>query len=378
VLSDLLDVFRLKQYFDAITAMRELAATVREDAGFLNTVRRALLTLPGEEHGATTLRPFPPFRSQPLSAFQGVRFGLVSTGGSGALASLVGAFRACAETGVRPAVMSVCSGSALFGFPLGAGLSIDRVCRFTLGLRARDFVDLDVAALLRLLPTGGRGFVGIIRGEHLEQTCRRLVGDMRLGDLAIPTYAPIWNIEENRVEYVGPRTYPELPVAIAMRVAISLPLFIAPVRIGEGHWCDGGIVDIFPVAPVLDIEDPCEAVLALNCFYPPEFAGERITGWKEERASILHVASQVRTSQQAELARVNLARLRRHSEVLMIDPVPYERVRGTGFYEQFLNNTDWPGFMRMGRGAALAALRAWRRQRPDGPADARATGAPQA
>jgi NTE family protein len=360
VLSDLLDIFRIKQYFDAITSVRELAATVCEDAGFLNTIRRALVTLPGEKRGATTLRPFPPFRSRPLAAFQGVRFGLVSTGGSGALASLVGAFRACAESGVRPAVMSVCSGSALFGFPLAADLSIDHVCRFTLGLRGGDFVDLNAAALLRLLPTAGRGFVGIIRGERLEQTCRRLLGDMRLGDLAIPTYAPIWNIEENRVEYVGPRTYPELPVATAMRVAISLPLFIEPVQIGEGHWCDGGIVDIFPVTPVVDIESPCEAVLALNCFYPPEFAGERVIGWKEERASILHVASQVRTSQQAELARVNLARLRRHSEVLMIDPVPYGRVRGTGFYKQFLDNTDWPEFMRLGRRAALAALRAWR------------------
>ena len=360
MLNDLLDVFRLKQYFDAVTAVQEIAAAVREDAGFLNTVRRGLVTLPGERYGATTLRPFPPFRSRPVAALQGVRFALVSTGGSGALASLVGAFRACAECSVRPSVMSVCSGSALFGFPLGAGLSVDRVCQFTLGLRAADFVDLNTGGLLRLLPTAGRGFIGIIKGERLERTCRRLLGDMRLGDLAIPTYAPIWNVEENRVEYIGPRTYPDLPVATAMRVAVALPLFIDPVMIGDRYWCDGGIVDIFPVVPVLDIEDPSEVVLALNCFYPPEFAGERVTGWKEERASILRVASQVRTSQQAELARVNLARLRRHSTVLMIDPVTYERVRGTGFYEQFLDNSDWPEFMRLGRRAALGALTAWR------------------
>jgi NTE family protein len=364
VLNDLLDVFRLKQYFDAAVAVREIADAVREDAGFLNTVRRGLVTLPGERYGATTLRPFPPFRSRPVAALQGVRFGLASTGGSGALASLVGAFRACAECGVSPSVMSVCSGSALFGFPLGAGLSVDRVCQFTLGLRSADFVDVNAGGLLRLLPTAGRGFVGIIKGERLERTCRRLLGDMRLGELAIPTYAPIWNIEENRVEYMGPRTHPNLPVATAMRVAVALPLFIDPVAIGDGHWCDGGIVDIFPVAPLLDIEDPCEVVLALNCFYPREFAGERVTGWKEERASILRVASQVRTSQQAELARVNLARLRRHAQVLMIDPVPYERVRGTGFYEQFLDNADWPEFMRLGRRGALDVLGAWRPAAP--------------
>jgi NTE family protein len=77
------------------------------------------------------------------------------------------------------------------------------------------------------------------------------LGDLTLGQLQTPAYAPICNIESNRLEHLGPRTYPDLPVAHAIRMAVSLPLFLEPVRLEGGFWCDGGIVDIFPVLPIL-------------------------------------------------------------------------------------------------------------------------------
>jgi NTE family protein len=57
----------------------------------------------------------------------------------------------------------------------------------------------------------------------------------------------------------------------------------------------------------------------------------------------------VRTCQQEELARTNLARLEHEADVMMIEPVPYAKVRGAGFYRQFLNTKEWPDFMRAGR-----------------------------
>jgi len=38
--------------------------------------------------------------------------------------------------------------------------------------------------------------------------------------------------------------------------------------------------------------------------------------------------------------------------------VPYEKVKGVGFYRQFLNPSEWPEFMRAGREAARSALEA--------------------
>ncbi|HUI03758.1 MAG TPA: patatin-like phospholipase family protein [Acidimicrobiales bacterium] len=351
-----LDIFRLRQYFNLANRAREVVEGLREDGGLVHDARRALVRLPGERDGPRDLRPFPPREPLELAGLRGRRLALVATGGSGALASVVGAARALEEAGVRPSVISLCSGSSLFGFPIAAGVPADEVAAFTIGLRPEDYVDVNWGALARIVPAGGRGFAGIVKGARIEATYRRLLGDMRLGELPVPAYAPIWNIEENRVEYLGPRTRPELPVARAVHMAIALAPFVEPVELDGGSWCDGGIVDIFPVRPVLEIEEPCDAALAVNGFYPPGFAGEDATGWRARRASILYAASQVRTAQQVELARVNLARLRDRAEVVMIEPVSYEKVRGVGFYRQFLSTAEWGAFMRAGRLETRRAL----------------------
>ena len=358
MLNALLDVFRLRQYFNVITRARQVVEEVRDDAGFVDEVRRAMLPLPFDRPPPPAEPPFPrDIDIRPLDALEGRRVALLATGGSGALASVVGVARAMEELGIRPSVISLCSGSAMFGFPLAAGLPASEVADFTLGLRPQSYVDVDWRRLATLLPTGARGFAGLLLGDAVEESYRRLLGDMTLAQLPVPAYAPIWNVEENRLEYLGPRSHPDLPVARAVRMAIALPLFFDAVRLDGGWWCDGGIVDIFPVHPVLDIEPRSDVALAVNGFYPPGFAGEDETGWKDRRASILYAASQVRTCQQIQLARENLARLEAATEVVMLEPVPYSKVRGMGFYRQFFDNHEWGDFMVAGRRDARRALR---------------------
>ena len=356
-LDGVLDVFRLRQYFDVLVRSRDLVREIRTDAGFVDLVRRALLPLPFDRRPAVATTPFGRHHQVELPELTGTRIGVVATGGSGALASVVGVGRALEEAGLEPSVISVCSGSALFGFPLAAGVPATEVAEFVLSLQSADYVDVDWRKLAALVPTGGRGFAGLLAGDRLERAYRRLLGDRTLGRLPVPAYAPVWNVERNCTEFLGPRTHPDLPVARAVHMAVALPLFFDPVLLDRRWWCDGGIVDIFPVGPVLDIEEPPELVLAVNGFYPPGFAGEDATGWRERRLSILDVASQVRTSQQAQLAREHLARLRAATEVHLLEPVPYDVVKGAGFYRQFLEHGAWPGFMEAGRAAAAAALR---------------------
>lgn len=356
MLSTLLDIFRLRQYFNVVTRTLEVVEGIRDDAGLLHDARRAVVRLPFEARPALDLHPFPPFRALALKGPKPRRLALVATGGSGALASVVGAARALEEADLRPSVISVCSGSSLFGFPIAAGIPADEVAAFAIGLEPEEYVDVDWRMLASVVPKLAQGFAGILKGDHIEEAFRRLVGDVTLAELPIPAYAPIWNIEQNRLEYIGPRSHPDLGVARAIHMAVALPLFVEPVALDGGYWCDGGIVDIFPVRPVLDIEEPCDAVLAVNGFYPPRFVGEDASGWKERRGSILHVASQVRTSQQVELARANLARLEEQARLMMIEPVPYEKVRGVGFYRQFLSTREWGAFMRAGRVEARRAL----------------------
>ncbi len=350
-----LDVFRMRQYFDVIVRARDVAAAVRKDAAFLDTVRRGFVPLPFDRRPAPG-PVFGPLRGAVPPPLAG-RVGVVATGGSGALASLVGVAKALEDSGTEVSVYSVCSGSALFGFPLGAGMPPGEVAELTASMRPGDYIDAGWREIAALVPTLARGWCGILRGDKLEAFYRGHLGDLTLAQLRTPAYAPIWNVERNRLDFVGPRTHPDLPVARAIRMAVSLPLFVPPVVLDGLSWCDGGIVEIFPVAPVLDIEPAVETAIAVNGFYPHEFGGEDVTGWDDRPLSIVSAASQVRTCQQAELAREHLARLRRQARTLLVEPVPYGKVARTGFYEQFLDTREWPEFMRAGREAMLASLR---------------------
>lgn len=221
----------------------------------------------------------------------------------------------------------------------------------------REYLDLGWRELALLAPTLGGGWAGLLRGDRIESFYRRHLGDLTLGQLAVPTYAPIWNVEHNRLDYLGPRTYPDLPVARAIRMAVALPLFVQPVMLDDLHWCDGGLVDIFPVHPVLDLEAHVDCAIAVNGFYPHDFQGEDVSGWDRSPFSIVTAASQVRTSEQAQLARENIARLRAATDTVLIEPVPYQKVAGTGFYQQFIDTAEWPTFMRAGRTSMFDMLR---------------------
>lgn len=350
-----LDIFRVRQYFNVIVRARDAITAVRADTAFLDTVRRGLLPLPSDRQPAAE-QVFGELRGTAPPPLAG-RVGVVVTGGSGALASLVGVAKALEDSGTEVSVYSVCSGSALFGFPLGAGMPPDEVAELTASMRPADYIDVGWRQMAALVPTLARGWCGILRGDKLEAFYRGHFGDLTLAQLRTPTYAPIWNVEHNRLDFVGPRTYPDMPLARAIRMAVSLPLFVQPVVLDGLAWCDGGIVDIFPVRPVLDIEPAVDIAVAVNGFYPHEFDGEDITGWETHPLSVVSAGSQVRTCQQAQLAREHLARLRRQAETLLIEPVPYQKVAGTGFYEQFLDTREWPEFMRAGREAMLSSLR---------------------
>jgi predicted acylesterase/phospholipase RssA len=87
---------------------------------------------------------------------------------------------------------------------------------------------------------------------------------------------------------MGTRETPDLPVAVAARPSIAIPMFVQPVRVGAHSYADGGIVDVFPVRPVLD--DRPDVIVGVNCYLLPDFAGEDLSGWREQSFAVLRQA----------------------------------------------------------------------------------------
>lgn len=341
----LLDPNNLRPVFDALSVARDTWRAVREDGDFLGVLRQTLLPLPTDREPELDLEPFPPFERWPLPALRGRSIAVVISGGSGATSAAVGVQRAFEEAEIAPVAISAASGAVLFALPWACGLDSATIARFWLGLRRRDYVDVDWGALLRSARRGMGGWAGLLRGDALQRTFRSLVGDRRLGETRIPFSMPAWNIDRNRVEILGTRTTPDLPVAVAARTAIAIPIFMEPVQIGCHVYGDGGVIDIFPVRPVL--ESRPDLVLGLNCYLPVGFEGEDVTGWRQRSFAILRASGQLRWSGMVALAREQA--LLAGDRLTLLHPVPYEAVRGGKFYETFVDRQRWPGFMNAGR-----------------------------
>jgi len=351
---DALEPNNLRLVFAGIDAVRGAAADLRADLAFARTVARALGPGRHRDRPMPVGPVFPPRR--PLAAtLAGQRVAVVASGGSGATSALIGVQRAFEDAGIRPALISACSGSVLFASLWAAGLTSDEIADLWLGLRTGDYVDPDWRALGRAARHRLRGFAGLLRGDAIERTYRRRLGDLRLGQTPIPLSAVVWNIDHNRVEYLSSRATPDVPVARAARIAISIPLMVEPV-LHDGTWYgDGGIVDIFPAQPVLDA-GPFDLVVGTNSYLSPGFDGDDVSGWHDRTWSIFRASGQLRYAVYLELAREHVRRLGR--SLVLVEPVPHAEVHGAHFYTSFLDRRDWPRYMRLGHAAARAALAA--------------------
>lgn len=355
MISYLVDIGRIGQYLRNGERVRVALTSPAADLRFLNQVRRAALPLPTDREPACT-DPFPPFTRREIPALQGRRVAVIASGGSGVLGSLVGVVRVLEEAGVTPVGYGVCSGSALFGIPLAAGLSAEEVAAATLRLRPSDYVDFDWRALAAFPVLLGRGWSGLVRGDKVERIYRRLLGDITLGELPTPVWFPLWNIEENRLAYIGSDTHPDIPAAHALRMAVALPTAIQPTQLDGGWWLDGGVVDILPAQPFLE-PGACDVAIVVNGFYAEGFEPDHEPHWRESVLSVLRVASQTRLMQHVELVRRSINDLRRAvPEVIELTPVSYGKVRGAGLYGEFIDNRRWDDYMAAGYRAADEVL----------------------
>jgi predicted acylesterase/phospholipase RssA len=350
MLERLLAPLAVKQFFHRSANVMDLGA----DRSFLRAVR--LLLSP---EGAPKIdgEIFPPFTPLEVPALVGKKLGIVATGGGGAMVCAVGVARALEEAGLEVAGISTCSGSAMTLAPLAAGLDAEETAAFLLSLEQRDYIHPDWKQLLKLPFALGKGFTGLLDSAPIERLYAERLGEVPVGELPIAFYANIWDLDHNRLIYLGTRTRPEMPLPHVVRAAVTLPLYMRPLEVDGAQCGDGGVVNIFPVDPLVDHHPEIDFYIGINAFYPKRFRGEDHTGWHEDTFSLFRVSPQTKQCQHLEAARMQLRRI--EDRCLMIHPLPYEEIRGIRLYEQFLDRGLWLDFIRRGHAAArrdLAAL----------------------
>ncbi len=353
-LDDRIDLFSIKTQFERFAERLEFGGLVG-DLGFLRRARRSLLPLPlidrPEEVDASAV--FPPFHSRPLAELQGKRLAMVASGGGGAAVALVGVARAFEEAGLEPAEIVGCSGGAIWGSMWAAGMSAQEMAEFSLSWKPEDYLDVQWLSLPRFALSALRGFTGIAKGEAVEHLFDSRLREMPCGETAIPITTIVYNMDLGTVEYFGTTRTPAVTVGHLVRVAIALPLFIESVEV-EGHlYVDGGVIEVWPVQPVMD-EGDFDHVFGVNFMLPKGFRPKDITGWPDRLGGLFEASRQMQQGYHLEIARRAKAKL--GEKLTVIDPVEDSELHGTSFYDLFLDRGHWPRLIRQGYDAATAAL----------------------
>lgn len=359
MLRQLLRPLAIKRALHWVASAGDLRDDLRADLSLLSTLRRFALPLPGDEPPRDPHEPVFPESAGPLDAgpLAGKRVGLIATGGGGAMVCAIGVVRALEQAGVEIAAISSCSGSALALGPIAAGLSAEETGRFLLGWRRQDYLEPRWGELRKLLSLG-RDLTGLLDSGAMEQLFERRLGPLTVGELPIPFYSNVWELDHNRLLYLGTRSRPEMRLGLLVRAAVTLPIFLRPVEI-DGALCgDGGVVNIFPADPLCDLHPELDAYVGINAFYPSRFSGEDATGWNERTFAPLRAATQTQQCQHLEAARMQLRRV--DERCLLIEPLDYRDVKGVKLYEHFIDRRRWHEFMLRGYRATREALSAGR------------------
>ena len=171
-------------------------------------------------------------------------------GGGGVLgAGEVGMLRALLEAGVTPDLVLGTSVGALNGAFLAADPTVEATVRLAglwdeLAGRGGVFTGSLVARAATMARTGThlhrRGPLRSLLAEHLPVE--------RLEDLAVPFQCVAASIERAAEHW-----FTEGSLSDAVMASCAVPGLLAPVRVGDEHFLDGGLVNSIPVSRAVEL-----------------------------------------------------------------------------------------------------------------------------
>lgn len=357
--SDPLDPFVIKERFDRLAGWPVPSPAMAKAwlrAG--RAVRRVWMPMPWERKGSPAPRPdgvLPAARPVPGRVLEGRKVGLVVSGGSGNLAALCGVVRAIEEAGGTIAAVSGCSGGSLWAAQVAMGWDADRMVRFSLtGLDPRRYLDPKPARAAARTALGREAFAGIVRGDKIEQMWDEVSGGVRLGDLPVPFYTVLWEMESNRVVHAGTVTTPDWTLGQAVRGSLSLAPVVEPMERGGRHYVDGGVVTVFSAGPLLAHHPEIDAFVGVNAFLPRGFEGPDLTGWRSGRLGLLKAARQLQLAPFQELARRDWEAMGERR--WLIEPIADIDAYGVNFFAAMIDRSVWPDRIRDGHSEARRVL----------------------
>ncbi|MGS2646981.1 patatin-like phospholipase family protein [Streptosporangium sp. LJ11] len=163
-------------------------------------------------------------------------------GGGGVLgAHEVGMLRALDEAGIKPDVIIGTSVGALNGVVLAAAPG-DAVARLTTLWGSEIVRTAFAGSWVTRLSTLARSGTHLHSSEPLRDLLARTLPVSRIEDLSVPFQCVAASVERAAAHW-----FTEGPLVDAVLASCAVPGLLPPVRVGDGHYLDGGLVHSIPV-----------------------------------------------------------------------------------------------------------------------------------
>lgn len=170
-------------------------------------------------------------------------------GGGGVLGSAeVGMLRALMERGVRPDLVVGSSVGALNGLAIAAhpdAAAADRLAETWTTLQARDVFSSSVVGQISNLVRSGTHLHG---NAALADLITKIADGIEIEDLAVPFQCVAACVEDAAAHW-----FDSGPALDAVLASCAVPGLLPPVRIGDRHYMDGGLVASVPVGRAAEL-----------------------------------------------------------------------------------------------------------------------------
>jgi NTE family protein len=195
---------------------------------------------------------------------------LVFEGGGVKGLAYVGALQAVEEAGIRPDVKSVAGASAgaITAALIAMGFSAADLKSQLMNLNLNVFEDGALTGGLRVLTKYGY-FKGDAFLHWMQDRVREKLGDKDAtfatlhAKTGFDTRVVACDLSRRTAVVLSHETTPQLPVALGVRMSISIPLFFAAVPSGGELYVDGGTMWNYPIS-IFDVDDEDPVVLGFH------------------------------------------------------------------------------------------------------------------
>ncbi|WP_196896122.1 patatin-like phospholipase family protein [Aureivirga marina] len=161
--------------------------------------------------------------------------GLVLSGGGYRAVAHIGLLKALKEHNIEPQVISGTSGGAVVGALYAAGYSADKMLEF---FHETPVIKFSIRSLRQ---------VGFIDSNKYINILEKYFPKNSFGALNIPLFVATTNILSGKLEFYSKGRLIQYLIASS-----ALPPIFSPVSLNNSLYSDGGILNNFPVEPLLD------------------------------------------------------------------------------------------------------------------------------